>query len=134
MLYSTSHKLLIVSVFPAVHYVKGSLSPPAMEERSDKKSKLLFDAMKDSCGFYTHVVDSRYRSRVNIPFRITPGGLANEELEKKFLKETAEAGMISLKGYRTVGGLRASLYNAITVEQTALLAVFMREFVQRHKN
>ena len=105
-----------------------------MEERSHTKSKLLFDVMDNSCGFYTHVVDSRYRSRVNIPFRITPGGEANEELEKKFLKETAEKGLMSLKGYRTVGGLRASLYNAITVEQTERLATFMKEFMQRNKN
>ena len=113
-----------------------SLSPhtPAMEECSDKKSSLLFDLMDNSCGFYTHVVDAKYRSRVNIPFRITPGGVANEELEKKFLKEATEMGLVSLKGYRTVGGLRASLYNAVSVEQTAILAGFMKDFIQRHKN
>lgn len=61
---------------------------------------------------------------MNIPFRIR----SDEALESKFLKEATARGMISLKGHRSVGGIRASLYNAVTVDETQKLADFLQEF------
>jgi phosphoserine aminotransferase len=94
-----------------------------------------------SNGFYESPVTKGYRSRMNIPFRIQ----SNPDLEVKFLKEASAKGMLSLKGnpkianfnnyfnlgHRSVGGIRASLYNAVTVEETKKLAEFLNEF---HKN
>jgi len=101
--------------------------------RNEQKAKLIYDAIENSNGFYHCPVDKGYRSRMNIPFRIGPNN-GNEELEKKFLKGAEEKGMISLKGYRTVGGVRVSLYNAVTIEETAGLAEFMNEFYTANEN
>nr|XP_033814387.1 phosphoserine aminotransferase isoform X3 [Geotrypetes seraphini] len=77
-------------------------------------------------------VEIKSRSRMNVPFHI--GSAKGDEcLEKKFLDEAAELGMLSLKGHRSVGGIRASLYNAVTVEEVQKLAAFMRNFMQMHK-
>ena len=72
-------------------------------------------------------VDRRYRSRMNIPFRVGTG-TEQERLEKGFLQEAQKLKMVSLKGHRSVGGMRASLYNAVTVEETRMLAEFMEEY------
>lgn len=105
----------------------------AMSDRSMKKSQLIYDAIDSSGGFYHSPVEKRYRSRVTIPFRVG-GSTGNEELEKKFLKEAEEVHrMIQLKGHRSVGGIRASMYNALTVEEATVLANFMKEFHSRHK-
>lgn len=68
---------------------------------------------------------------MNIPFRVGSSD-GNEELENEFLKEATKVNMIQLKGHRSVGGMRASLYNAVTVEETEFLAEFMRDFQDRH--
>lgn len=104
-----------------------------MEQKSATKSKLVFDVINASEDFYSMPVDSRFRSRVNIPFRILPGRENSEDLEGKFLKEAAGEGLLALKGHRSVGGLRASLYNAVSVEQTRRLADFMVKFMERNK-
>ena len=72
-------------------------------------------------------MDRRYRSRMNIPFRVGTG-TEQERLEKGFLQEAQKLKMVSLKGHRSVGGMRASLYNAVTVEETRMLAEFMEEY------
>ena len=99
----------------------------AMEERSARKSGFIYEAIDSSSGFYTCPVPVAVRSRVNIPFRIRNG---DEELEKQFLEQGKKKwNMIQLKGHRSVGGIRASLYNAVTVEEAAILADFMLEFM-----
>ncbi len=105
-----------------------------MAELADIKSKLVFDVINASGGFYSMPVDLEHRSRINIPFRVTRGGVASDELEAKFLKEAAEQGLLALKGHRSVGGIRASLYNAVTVEQTYRLHHFMEEFMRRNRD
>uniref|UniRef100_A0A914DB75 phosphoserine transaminase n=1 Tax=Acrobeloides nanus TaxID=290746 RepID=A0A914DB75_9BILA len=102
-----------------------------LEKRNKTKASLIYDLIDSSEGFYRNPVDKKYRSRMNIPIRIKEG---DEALEAKFIKESISRGMISLKGHRSVGGIRASLYNAITIDETQTLADFMKEFMEEHKN
>ncbi|WAR25444.1 SERC-like protein [Mya arenaria] len=104
-----------------------------MEENSLVKSGLIYDVIDNSSGFYVCPVNIDCRSRMNVPFRI---GSAEgcDVLEKKFLDQAAELGMIQLKGHRSVGGIRVSLYNAVTVEETQILADFMKDFLNKHRN
>ena len=98
-----------------------------MARRSDERSKLIYDVIDNSNGFYYSPVNPNSRSRVNIPFRVG-GESGDAELEKKFLEEAKARGMIQLKGHRSVGGMRASLFNAMSVEETQTLRQFMIEF------
>lgn len=95
-----------------------------IEEEANKKSGMLYDYIESTDGYYTNPVDPKFRSRVNVPFRVKK----DEDLEKKFLEEAAKEGMIELKGHRTVGGCRASLYNAMPIEGVETLVNFMKKF------
>jgi phosphoserine aminotransferase len=98
----------------------------AIEKRNAEKAKLLYDAIDGSGGFYTGTVaDKTARSHMNVTFR-----LPSEELTEKFLKEASPKGLVSLKGYRTVGGVRASIYNAMPVEGCQALAELMGSFAK----
>lgn len=90
---------------------------------NEEKAALVYDAVDDSGGFYRGHAQRGSRSRMNVTFR-----LPSEELEKKFVKQSEAQGLIGLKGHRSVGGLRASLYNALPVEAAQALAQFMAEF------
>ncbi|EYC30064.1 hypothetical protein Y032_0005g2427 [Ancylostoma ceylanicum] len=98
----------------------------AIFEMNKKKSSMIYDLIDSSDGFYNCAVDKKCRSYMNIVFRIKDG---DEKLEADFLKGALARGMISLKGHRSVGGIRASLYNAVSLEETAVLADWMREFM-----
>jgi phosphoserine aminotransferase len=100
---------------------------PAIEEINTVKSDLVYGAIDQSGGFYRPHAQRDSRSKMNVPFR-----METEELEAQFVKEAKQNGMIGLKGHRSVGGLRASLYNAVTVESAEALAGFMREFQRTH--
>ena len=106
----------------------------AFASASEAKSALLYSLIDASNGFFKCPVAPRVRSRVNIPFRICDpdSGKPSEELEAAFLGAAEAKGLMSLKGHRSVGGLRASLYNATTVEETRVLAAFLTEFQQAH--
>lgn len=109
---------------------KGGLE--GMQKLSLVKSKMIYEIIDKSNGFYSCPVDAKCRSRMNIPFRI--GSLTGDDaLEKEFLQKAEAKKMVQLKGHRSVGGIRASLYNAITVENTATLANFMNEFYASKK-
>jgi phosphoserine aminotransferase len=99
-----------------------------MDQLSEKKSKLVYEMIDQSNGFYVNMIDKKYRSRVNIPLRIVTNGTPNEKLESLFLNETAKANMMELKGHRAVGGIRISLYNGINLQDTTKLVEFMRKF------
>jgi phosphoserine aminotransferase len=99
---------------------------PATETKNIAKAQLLYDCL-DSSGFYQHAVRKQDRSRMNVVFR-----LADEALEKAFLKGAEEHGMIQLKGHRAVGGIRASIYNAMPIEGVRALADYMKEFERQH--
>jgi len=98
----------------------------AIEKRNADKAKLIYDAIDGSGGFYKGTVsDHAVRSHMNITFK-----LPSEELTEKFLKEATSKSMLALKGYRTVGGIRASVYNGMPVEGCQALADHMREFMK----
>jgi phosphoserine aminotransferase len=97
----------------------------AMEKRNRAKAELLYAAI-DGSRFYTSPVAKECRSWMNVPFR-----LAKPELEKAFLAEAEAAGLAHLAGHRAVGGMRASLYNAMPLEGVAALVDFMRDFERR---
>lgn len=99
---------------------------PAIEERNLEKATLLYDYL-DSSGFYTNPVDRADRSRMNIPFR-----LPDAALDQPFLKGASERGLLQLKGHRSVGGMRASIYNAMPIEGVRALVDWMREFEKSH--
>jgi phosphoserine aminotransferase len=106
---------------------KGGLE--AIKEINDKKANLLYGAIDGSNGYYTgSVADVADRSSMNVTFN-----LANAELEAKFIKEATAAGMHGLKGHRSVGGARASIYNACPYESVEALVKFMEEFAKNNK-
>ena len=99
-----------------------------MQELCKKKSELLYEVIGKSNGFYALPVDPACRSRCNVSFRVGPAD-QREKLEAEFLKEAESKGLLQLKGYRLVGGIRASMYNSMSVEEARKLAVFMTEFL-----
>ena len=97
-----------------------------MAKRNERKAARLY-AEIDRSGFYRGTADKASRSRMNITFR-----LPSEELENKFVKDSTAAGLDGLKGHRSVGGMRASIYNAFPEEGVDALVGFMREFERQH--
>jgi phosphoserine aminotransferase len=98
----------------------------AMEKVNIAKSKLLYDLL-DTSDFYHCPVAKSDRSRMNVPFT-----LKDAALDKAFLQQSQERGLIQLKGHRSVGGMRASIYNAMPIEGVVALVEFMREFEINH--
>lgn len=94
-----------------------------MHQRNQEKAKLLYDAIDQSDGFYAGHAQPQDRSLMNVTFR-----LLDEETEKAFVDEAAKNDLCSLKGHRSVGGIRASIYNAMPIEGAESLAGFMRQF------
>lgn len=110
--------------------VKWMLEQGGVEEfarRNAAKAALVYDAIDSSRGFYRNEVAVPVRSRMNIPFF-----LPDETLTTRFVAESKAAGLLALKGHKAVGGLRASLYNAMPVAGAQALVAFMRDFQQRH--
>ncbi|MCZ7564803.1 MAG: 3-phosphoserine/phosphohydroxythreonine transaminase [Burkholderiales bacterium] len=97
-----------------------------IERRNVAKAKLLYDLL-DASAFYRSPVRKSDRSRMNVPFT-----LADQALDAAFLKGASERGMVQLKGHRSVGGMRASIYNAMPVDGVQRLVDYMREFEARH--
>ena len=95
--------------------------------RSEAKSRALYAAIDASGGFYRNEVAPAARSRMNVPFF-----LPNAELDARFVAQSRATGMIGLKGHKAVGGIRASLYNAVPMEAVNALLAFMRDFQRRH--
>ncbi|MCP4702483.1 MAG: 3-phosphoserine/phosphohydroxythreonine transaminase [Gammaproteobacteria bacterium] len=99
-----------------------------MAERNRRKADALYAAI-DNSGFYTNPVDPACRSWMNVPFT-----LADPSLDKTFLEEAKTAGLVTLKGHRSVGGMRASIYNAMPEEGVQTLIDFMADFARRNDN
>ena len=99
----------------------------AMKEKNEKKANLFYDYL-DSQDFYKGTVVKEDRSLMNIPFVI-----GDKELEDKFVAEAKKAGFENLKGHRTVGGMRASIYNAMPYEGVEALIEFMKKFAAENK-
>ena len=97
-----------------------------MKERNEKKAKILYDFLDES-KLFKGTVEKKDRSLMNVPF-VT----GNPELDAKFVKESKEAGFENLKGHRTVGGMRASIYNAMPIEGVEALVAFMKKFEEEN--
>jgi len=101
-----------------------------IKEINEQKAKILYDQIDNSNGFYKCPVQKDCRSLMNVRFNVCKGNVA--ELEKKFLEEAEKEGMVNLKGHRSLGGLRASIYNAQTIENCQKLAKFMVKFQEKY--
>ena len=98
---------------------------PAIEERNKVKARLIYDVIDTSDGFYKGHAEKEARSRMNVTFN-----LANAEMEADFAAKVKANDFIGVKGHRLVGGLRVSLYNAVTPEAAEALADFMKEYMR----
>jgi phosphoserine aminotransferase len=98
-----------------------------VEKNNKKKAEILFDAIDGSNGFYRCPVEKSVRSLMNVPFT-----LEKQELEGEFIKEAAKEKMVQLKGHRSVGGMRASIYNAMPLAGVEKLVAFMKDFQAKH--
>lgn len=94
------------------------------EDLAIQRSKMLYDAIDTSGGYYMNKVEPAFRSRMNVVFQLSKG----EATEKKFFAEAEKAGLIDVSGHRSVGGLRASMYNAMPVEGVEAFVNFMKKF------
>jgi phosphoserine aminotransferase len=107
-------------------YLKGKGGLEAMAAVNERKAKCLYDAI-DNSQMYSNPVQPDCRSWMNVPFI-----LKDSSLDAKFLEEAAQAGLTNLKGHRSVGGMRASIYNATSLEAVAALTDFMHDFEKAH--
>ena len=127
-MYNTPPAYAIYMLGLVVEWIDNMGGVEAMAERNQKKAALLYDYL-DQSDFYKPVSDKANRSLMNVTFR-TP----SEELDAKFVKESIANGMTNLKGHRSVGGLRASIYNAMPYEGVEKLLNFMKKFEEENKN
>lgn len=131
-LYNTPPVFSIYIMGLVLEWIKENGGTAAMATLNKQKSSMIYDIISASNGFYVCPVDEACRSRMNLPFRVGKKE-GDEALEKTFLEGASQRGMISLKGHRLVGGIRASLYNAVTVEDVEALATYMKDFLKEHQ-
>ena len=124
-LYNTPPTFGIYLVRNVLSWLESEGGVPAIEARNKKKAACLYDAMEASGGFYRCPVDKACRSIMNVVWR-----LPTPELEDAFVKEAEAKHMVGLKGHRSVGGIRASLYNAVELSWAEALASFMKDFAK----
>ena len=124
-LYNTPNTWGIYIISLVCKWIKDKGGIAAMERENDEKAQLLYDAI-DATDFYRGHADADCRSTMNVTFR-----LPSEELEKKFTSEATAKGLDGLKGHRSVGGIRASIYNAFPRPGVEALVSFMQDF-ERH--
>jgi phosphoserine aminotransferase len=124
-LYNTPPTFGIYMLGEVLKWVDAQGGLEEIEKRNEEKAKYIYNAIDNSNGFYYGHATEDSRSLMNITFRV-----ADEELEKKFLAQAKEAGFVGLNGHRSVGGCRASAYNAVPVETCKALADFMIKFQQ----
>lgn len=122
-LYNTPNTFGIYMIDLVAKYLLKNGGLDAMYQKNLEKAKIIYDEIDNSDGYYIGHAEIDSRSLMNITFRIK-----SEELEKKFLDEATKAGFVGLKGHRSVGGLRASVYNAFPIEGAKALSEFMKEF------
>jgi phosphoserine aminotransferase len=109
-----------------LQWIKSEGGVGHIEQRNIRKARKLYDAI-DTSDFYSNPVDPDARSRMNVPFR-----LRDASLEKAFVQEAKQAGLVTLEGHRSVGGMRASIYNAMPEAGVDALIAFMSDFERRH--
>jgi phosphoserine aminotransferase len=126
-LYNTPPTFAIYMVNLVLKWLQAKGGIEAMERINKEKAELLYGAIDGSGGFYRGCAQPDSRSIMNVTFR-----MENEELEQRFVKESETAGFVGLKGHRDVGGLRASIYNAVPTESVRALVEFMQDFKRRN--
>src|SRR5580700_1391427 len=124
-LYHTPPTFAIYIIGLVMEWIEAEGGITAIEKRNETKAKLLYDTIEASKGFYRCPVEMSSRSKMNVVFRVAGG---NEDIEKQFAGEAAEAGLVGTPGHRSVGGMRVSLYNAVTIAAVEALTCFMHEF------
>jgi phosphoserine aminotransferase len=127
-LYNTPPTFAIYMVALVMDWIEAEGGVVALEEHNEAKARLLYSAI-DSSGFYYGLPEKPDRSTMNVVFRIHGN---DEALEKKFAQEAEAVGLSGLKGHRSTGGLRASIYNAMSLAGVEALVEFMREFERRY--
>lgn len=123
-LYHTPPTFAVYIVGLMMEWMEAQGGITAMEKRNEAKAQLLYDTI-DGSGYYSCPVEKDSRSRMNVVFRVAGG---DEAAEKDFAKRAEAAGIVGTPGHRSVGGMRVSLYNAVTLEAVQALVSFMREF------
>lgn len=126
-LYNTPPSFGVYMINLVLRWIKAKGGLAGIGKHNAEKAKLIYDAIDQSGGYYQGHADPGSRSIMNITFR-----LPNEDLEKAFVAEATKAGLGGLKGHRSVGGLRASIYNAMTLEGCQALRDFMLEFQRKN--
>jgi len=126
-LYNTPPCFPIYMALLVFRWLKALGGVPAMQKINEEKAGLLYDFI-DNSSFYQNKVNKKDRSLMNVPF-VTP----NEELDAKFIAEATKQGLVSLKGHRITGGMRASIYNAMPIEGVKALIDFMKKFELENK-
>ena len=124
-LYNTPPAFSIYMVGKVAAWIKSCGGLEEMAKRNSQKAKILYDVIDESNGFYKGHAEKDSRSFMNVTFR-----LPSEDLEKKFVAEALENNLSGVKGHRSVGGMRASIYNAMTLEGVEALADFMKKFLK----
>ena len=127
-LYNTPPTFGIYMLGEVLKWVEAKGGIEAIAKLNEAKAQVIYDAIDHSNGFYTGHATLESRSLMNITFRV-----ADEELEKQFLAEAKAAGFVGLNGHRSVGGCRASTYNAVPLETCEALRDFMVAFQQKHQ-
>jgi phosphoserine aminotransferase len=133
-LYHTPPTFAVYVVGLVLEWIESEGGVPGIERHNNAKAKLLYDTIEASGGFYRCPVEHSSRSKMNVVFRVgggpgrSTGPLDTEATEKQFAKEANAVGLVGTPGHRSVGGMRVSLYNAVTLEAVEALTSFMREF------
>jgi phosphoserine aminotransferase len=127
-LYNTPPTFAIYLVRNVLAWIKESGGPEQIQAWNEEKARLVYGAIDADPDYYRGPVEKASRSVMNVVFR-----LPSEALEERFVKEAASAGMVGLKGHRSVGGIRASIYNAVSVEDCRKLAAFMATFSRANR-
>jgi phosphoserine aminotransferase len=126
-MYNTPPTFAIYIMNLVLKWVKNNGGVAAMEKRNREKAALIYNAIDNSGGFYKGHAQKGSRSLMNVTFR-----LPSEELEATFVSEAKKIGLAGIKGHRSVGGMRASIYNAMPVDGCKTLAEFMKEFQKKN--
>jgi len=126
-LFNTPPSFSIYMVNKVLNWIKGRGGIEAVEKENIEKGTLIYEAIDGSGGFYKNSIAKENRSLMNVVFR-----LPSEELEKKFVAEGLQAGFLGLKGHRSIGGIRVSIYNANQLDSVKEVVSFMKEFAAQN--
>ena len=126
-LYNTPPVFPIYAMYKVLQKLKADGGLDGVVKRNSEKAGLIYDAIDSSRGFYKNPIEKSVRSEMNVVFT-----MPSEELEKKFIAEAKAQRMYGLKGHRSLGGCRASIYNSLPIENVSILVDFMKDFQKKN--